>query len=94
MGADRRICPKGKQEDSTPHKKKWTPQPRFFLDPKKGKNFFTKKSFLSISVRFGISSPIRIGRETQCLPYAGFLSFNSVFYRFINLSSIPQVVYH
>ena len=28
--------------------------------------------FLSISVRFGIGAPIRIGREIQCLPYAGF----------------------
>ena len=28
--------------------------------------------FLSISVRFGIAATIRIGREIQCLPYAGF----------------------
>ena len=28
---------------------------------------------MSISVRFGIGATIRIGREIQCLPYAGFL---------------------
>ena len=36
--------------------------------------FFFEKNhpFLSISVRFGINATIRIGREIQCLPYAGF----------------------
>ena len=35
-------------------------------------DIYKKKSFLSISVHFGIGAIIRIGREIQCLPYAGF----------------------
>ena len=33
-----------------------------------------KYPFLSISFHFGIGATIRIGRESQCLPYAGFLA--------------------
>ena len=53
--------------------KNWTSKKKFWsLQKKKYIYLYNNNPFLSISVRFGISATIRIGRVIQCLPYAGF----------------------
>ena len=64
------MCDRQKKEK---RKYKKNTLPKLFLNPPKKPFDAKKKFFFSLH---GIGDTIHIGREIQCLPYAGFLKDN------------------